>query len=167
MDALRADVVDKATGEAVRVFSWAQLGKKVLGAMGQMFYSLSLAMGIMITYGSYMRKEDSIEKCVRRIEIFDTLIAVVAGLMIIPVVYMFAVKSGIPVKEAMNAGPGLMFTPIFSKYSSCTFTNFSALPRLHSASMAIARASSFRSRYFICYSSVVFSHTFTKNQCST
>ena len=90
-------------------FSFAQLGKTILGAMGQMFYSLSLAMGIMITYGSYMRKADSIEKCVRRIEVFDTLIAVIAGLMIIPVVYMFAVKTGTPVKEAMNAGPGLMF----------------------------------------------------------
>ena len=90
-------------------FSFAQLGKTVLGAMGQMFSSLSLAMGIMITYGSYMRKGDSIERCVRRIEVFDTLIAVIAGLMIIPVVYMFAVKTGTPVKEAMNAGPGLMF----------------------------------------------------------
>ena len=90
-------------------FSFAQLGKTILGAMGQMFYSLSLAMGIMITYGSYMRKGDSIEKCVRRIEVFDTLIAVIAGLMIVPVVYMFAVRTGTPVKEAMNAGPGLMF----------------------------------------------------------
>ena len=90
-------------------FSFAQLGKTVLGAMGQMFYSLSLAMGIMITYGSYMRKGDSIERCVRRIEVFDTLIAVIAGLMIIPVVDMVAVKTGTPVKEAMNAGPGLMF----------------------------------------------------------
>jgi NSS family neurotransmitter:Na+ symporter len=74
-----------------------------------MFYSLSLAMGIMITYGSYMKKCDSIERCVRRIEIFDTLIALIAGLMIIPVVYLFAVKTGTPVNEAMNAGPGLMF----------------------------------------------------------
>ena len=90
-------------------FSFALLGKTILGAMGQMFYSLSLAMGIMITYGSYMKKTDSIEKCVRRIEVFDTLIAVVAGLMIIPVVYMFAVKTGVDVHEAMNAGPGLMF----------------------------------------------------------
>jgi len=90
-------------------FSFALLGKTVLGAMGQMFYSLSLAMGIMITYGSYMKKTDSIEKCVRRIEIFDTLIALIAGLMIIPVVYMFAVKTGTNVREAMNAGPGLMF----------------------------------------------------------
>ncbi|MCR5751262.1 MAG: sodium-dependent transporter [Kiritimatiellae bacterium] len=90
-------------------FSLALLGKTVLGAMGQMFYSLSLAMGIMITYGSYMNREDSIERCVRRIELFDTIIAVVAGLMIIPVVYMFAVKTGTPVETAMNAGPGLMF----------------------------------------------------------
>ena len=104
MDALS---VKGADGQMT--FSLAQLGKTILGAMGQMFYSLSLAMGIMITYGSYMRKTDSIEKCVRRIEIFDTLIAIIAGLMIIPVVYMFAVKTGTDVKEAMNAGPGLMF----------------------------------------------------------
>ena len=90
-------------------FSVALLAKTILGAMGQMFYSLSLAMGIMITYGSYMRSADSIERSVRRIEIFDTIIAIVAGLMIIPVVYMFAIKTGTPVKEAMNAGPGLMF----------------------------------------------------------
>ena len=90
-------------------FSVAVLGKTILGAMGQMFYSLSLAMGIMVTYGSYMRKSDSIEKSVRRIEVFDTIIAIIAGMMIIPVVYIFAVKSGTPVKEAMSAGPGLMF----------------------------------------------------------
>ena len=108
-------------------FSVALLGKTILGAMGQMFYSLSLSMGIMITYGSYMKKEDSIEGSVRRIEVFDTIIAVVAGLMIIPVVYMFAVKTGVTpellakhggdaaaatkaaVHSAMNAGPGLMF----------------------------------------------------------
>ena len=107
MDALSVTGEDGKT-----VFSFAQLGKTILGAMGQMFYSLSLAMGIMITYGSYMRKADSIEKCVRRIEVFDTLIAVIAGLMIIPVVYMFAIKTGTPVKEAMNAGPGLMFVTL-------------------------------------------------------
>ena len=95
--------------DSTGAFSLAQLGKTILGAMGQMFYSLSLGMGITITYGSYMGKADSIERSVRRIEFFDTLIAVVAGLMIVPVVYMFAVKTGTPVKEAMNAGPGLMF----------------------------------------------------------
>ena len=56
----------------------------VLGALGQLFYSMSLAMGIMITYGSYMKKEDNIEKSVRQIEIFDTGIALLAGLIIIP-----------------------------------------------------------------------------------
>jgi NSS family neurotransmitter:Na+ symporter len=99
-------------------FSFSLLAKTLLGATGQMFYSLSLAMGIMITYGSYMKKGDSIEKCVRRIEIFDTLIAVVAGLMIIPVVYLFALKTGTPVKDAMNAGPGLMFITLPKVFAS-------------------------------------------------
>ena len=104
--------------DAKGAFSLALLGKTLLGATGQMFYSLSLAMGIMITYGSYMKKGDSIEKCVRRIEVFDTLIAIVAGLMIIPVVYIFAVKTGTPVKEAMNAGPGLMFITLPKVFAS-------------------------------------------------
>ena len=112
------DALSVSGEDGKAVFSFAQLGKTVLGAMGQMFYSLSLAMGIMITYGSYMRKADSIEKCVRRIEVFDTLIAVIAGLMIIPVVYMFAVKTGTPVKEAMNAGPGLMFVTLPKVFST-------------------------------------------------
>lgn len=91
------------------VFSLPKLGRTLLGAMGQMFYSGSLAMGIMITYGSYMQKRDSIVQSVWRIEFFDTFIALVAGLMIVPVVHMFAVRTGVPVKEAMNAGAGLMF----------------------------------------------------------
>ncbi len=90
-------------------FSPAQLGRTILGALGQMFYSCSIAMGIMITYGSYMRKEDSIVASVWRIEFFDTAIALIAGLMIVPMVYLFAVKTGTPIHEAMNAGPGLMF----------------------------------------------------------
>ena len=51
----------------------------VLAAMGQLFYSMSLAMGIMITYGSYMKKDNSLEKSVRQIEIFDTGIAFLAA----------------------------------------------------------------------------------------
>ena len=93
-------------------FSFAQLAKTILGAMGQMFYSGSLAMGIMITYGSYMRREDSIVTSVFRIEFFDTLIALIAGFMIIPIVFLFAQKTGTPVKEAMNVGPGLMFVTL-------------------------------------------------------
>jgi NSS family neurotransmitter:Na+ symporter len=78
--------------------------KTVIAAMGQMFFSLSLAMGIMITYGSYLGKEDNMEKSVRRIEIFDTLVAFLAGLMIIPAVFAFG-----GVESAREAGPSLMF----------------------------------------------------------
>ena len=62
-------------------------------------------MGIMITYGSYMRKEDSLEHSVRQIEIFDTLVAFLAGLIIVPAVFVFSGGS----TEKLNAGPSLMF----------------------------------------------------------
>jgi len=80
--------------------------KTVLAAMGQLFYSMSLAMGIMITYGSYMKKDVSLESSVSQIEIFDTGIAFLAGLMIIPAA--FAYSNGDP--ASLGAGPGLMFS---------------------------------------------------------
>ena len=76
----------------------------VVAAMGQLFYSMSLAMGIMITYGSYMKKDVSIESSTHQIEIFDTGVAFLAGLMIIPAVSVFS-----PEKLGTQAGPGLMF----------------------------------------------------------
>lgn len=79
--------------------------KTIIAAMGQLFYSMSLAMGIMITYGSYMRKEDDLEASVRHIEIFDTAIAFLAGMMIIPAVFVFSGGS----REALGQGPTLMF----------------------------------------------------------
>lgn len=79
--------------------------KTIIAAMGQLFYSMSLAMGIMITYGSYMRKEDNLEASVRHIEIFDTAIAFLAGMMIIPAVFVFSGGS----REALGQGPTLMF----------------------------------------------------------
>ena len=84
----------------------------VLNAMGQMFYSMSLAMGIMITYGSYMKKDIRIESSVRQIQIFDTGIAFLAGLMIIPAVVAF---SG---KNSLSAGPGLMFMTLPKVFDS-------------------------------------------------
>jgi NSS family neurotransmitter:Na+ symporter len=78
----------------------------VVAAMGQMFFSLSLAMGIMITYGSYFQKDHNLEQSVRQIEIFDTGIAILAGFMIIPAA--FAV-TGSADAVAAKAGPGLMF----------------------------------------------------------
>ncbi len=80
----------------------------VLAAMGQLFYSMSLAMGIMITYGSYMKKEDNLERSVGQIEIFDTGIAFIAGLMIIPAVFAFSGGD----ESALSAGPGLMFVTL-------------------------------------------------------
>lgn len=80
----------------------------VLAAMGQLFYSMSLAMGIMITYGSYMKKEVNLESSVSQIEIFDTGIAFLAGLMIIPAVFVFS--GGTP--EALGKGPSLMFVTL-------------------------------------------------------
>lgn len=77
----------------------------ILAAMGQLFYSMSLAMGIMVTYGSYMKKDNNLESSVRQIEIFDTAIAFLAGLMIVPAAYMFYGGS----TEGLKKGPTLMF----------------------------------------------------------
>ena len=86
----------------------------VLAAMGQLFYSMSLAMGIMITYGSYMKKDVSIESSVSQIEIFDTGIAFLAGLMVIPAVFAFS--GGDP--AALGKGPGLMFITLPQVFNS-------------------------------------------------
>jgi len=86
-------------------FTFTMFLKTLVAAMGQLFYSMSLAMGIMVTYGSYMRKEDSLEGSVRQIEIFDTAVAILAGMIIVPAVFAFS--NGNP--DALNAGPSLMF----------------------------------------------------------
>lgn len=74
-----------------------------LDAMSQLFFSLSVSMGIMITYGSYVKPDVDLGKSVSLIEIMDTGVAFLAGMMIIPAVYVFF---GV---EGMSAGPGLMF----------------------------------------------------------
>ena len=91
--------------------------KTILAAMGQLFYSMSLAMGIMITYGSYMKKTDSLESSVRQIELFDTGIAFLAGLMIIPAVFAFSGGD----RSALSAGPGLMFMTLPKVFASMKF----------------------------------------------
>ena len=88
--------------------------KTVIAAMGQLFYSMSLAMGIMITYGSYMRKEDNIETSVRQIEVFDTIVAFLAGMIIVPAVFVFSGGD----RDALNAGPGLMFVTLPNVFDS-------------------------------------------------
>ena len=85
----------------------------VVAAMGQLFYSLSLAMGIMITFGSYMRKQDDLLSSVTHVELFDTCVAFLAGLMIIPAVVAF----GGP-EAAEAAGPGLVFVTMPQVFAS-------------------------------------------------
>ena len=75
----------------------------LLDAMSQLFFSLSVSMGIMITYGSYVKRDVNLNRAVSQIELFDTGVALLAGMMIIPAVYVF---SG---TEGMASGPSLMF----------------------------------------------------------
>ncbi len=97
----------------VQNFSWMT----VVTAMGQMFYSLSIAMGILVTFGSYMRKETEIEAATEQVEIFDTAIAIMAGLMIIPAVFAFSGGDA----ATLQAGPSLMFITIPKVFASMGF----------------------------------------------
>ena len=86
----------------------------VMDALGQLFFSISVAMGIMVTYGSYAKKETNLMKSINQIEFFDTLVALLAGLMIIPAVFAFS--GGDP--DTLQAGPALMFITIPKVFAS-------------------------------------------------
>ena len=85
----------------------------LVDAMGQLFYSLSVAMGIMIAYGSYVKDDTNLNKSINQIEIFDTLIAILAGVMIIPAVFTFMGTEGMT-----SSGPGLMFISLPKVFSA-------------------------------------------------
>lgn len=78
----------------------------VIDALGQLFFSLSVAMGIMVAYGSYVKDDANLGKSINQIEIFDTIVAFLAGAMIVPAVYTFTGTEG------MNGGPSLMFVSL-------------------------------------------------------
>ena len=78
----------------------------ILDAVGQLFFSISVAMGIMVAYGSYVKDDTNLMKSINQIEFFDTFVALLAGLMIVPAVYVFMGMDG------MSAGPGLMFVSL-------------------------------------------------------
>lgn len=78
--------------------------KTICAAMGQLFYSMSIAMGIMVSYGSYVKDDIDLGKSVNQIEIFDTAVAVLSGFMIVPAVYVFSGEAGLK-----TGGAGLMF----------------------------------------------------------
>ena len=88
----------------IKNFSWMT----VVSAMGQMFYSLSIAMGILVTFGSYMKEDVEIESATIQVEVFDTAIAIMGGLMIIPAVFAFSGGDA----SVLKAGPSLMFITI-------------------------------------------------------
>lgn len=85
----------------------------LVDAMGQLFFSLSVAMGIMIAYGSYVKDDANLIKSINQIEIFDTIVAFLAGVMIIPAVFTFMGTDGLAA-----SGPGLMFISLPKVFSS-------------------------------------------------
>lgn len=101
LDGFLVYVVPNFEGLTLRTFITV-----LMDAMGQLFYSISVAMGIMIAYGSYVKKETNLISSVNQIEICDTLVAFMAGFMIVPAVYVFMGKEG------MSAGPSLMFVSL-------------------------------------------------------
>ena len=102
LDGLKAYVIPNFDGMTVKGFFTV-----VVDAMGQLFFSLSVAMGIMVAYGSYVRDDANLVKSINQIEIFDTVVAFLAGVMIIPAVFTFMGREG------MDAyGPGLMFVSL-------------------------------------------------------
>ncbi len=102
LDGIKVYLIPDFTGLTVPKFFGI-----LLDAAGQLFYSMSLAMGIMITYGSYTSKEDNLVSSVNQIEIFDTSVALLAGLIIVPTVFAFNGQEGLA-----SSGPGLMFVSL-------------------------------------------------------
>lgn len=90
--------------------------KTICAAMGQLFFSMSLAMGIMVSYGSYVKDDVNLVSSVNQIEIFDTVVAFLAGLMIVPAVYVFSGEAGLS-----TGGAGLMFMTLPKVFASMPF----------------------------------------------
>lgn len=96
--------------------------KTVCAAMGQLFFSMSLAMGIMISYGSYVKDDVNVMKSVNHIEIFDTAIALLSGFMIVPAVFIFSGEEGLK-----SSGVGLMFSTLPKVFADMPFGGFIGL----------------------------------------
>ena len=99
----RPGAIDGLLYYLVPNFTDVNVGELILNAMGQMFYSLSLAMGIMITYGSYLSKRESLTASCLSIGGFDLGVSFIAGALIVPAAFL--AMGGAPT----NSGPTLMF----------------------------------------------------------
>ena len=108
LQGLKAYVIPDFDGMTVKQFFTV-----VMDAMGQLFFSLSVAMGIMIAYGSYVSDDANLGRSINQIEIFDTAVAFLAGVMIIPSVFVFMGREGM---EA--SGPSLMFVSLPKVFAS-------------------------------------------------
>ncbi len=91
----------------------------ILAAMGQVFFSLSLGMGTMITYGSYLSKEENLISSAMEIPLIDTIVALVAGLVILPAVFSFGFNP--------EGGPGLLFITLPAVFSQMPLGSFFAV----------------------------------------
>lgn len=91
----------------------------VLGALGQAFFSLSLGMGTLITYGSYVGKKDNLPATVVQVSAADTIIAIMAGIAIFPAVFAFGIDPA--------EGPGLVFITLPNIFQQMTGGYFFAL----------------------------------------
>ena len=107
LDGFKVYVIPDFTG-----LTFKKLFMVIVDALGQLFFSISVAMGIMVAYGSYVKKEVNLMNSINQIEIFDTAVAFLAGLMIVPAVYVFMGKDG------MSGGPGLMFVSLPKVFGS-------------------------------------------------
>lgn len=111
LDGLKVYLIPNFEGITVSTFM-----SVLMDACGQLFYSLSVAMGIMVAYGSYVKDSENLAKSINRIEIFDTLIAFLAGIMIIPAVFAFSGYEGLAA-----SGPSLMFVSLPKVFASMGF----------------------------------------------
>lgn len=93
--------------------------KTLCAAMGQLFYSLSIAMGIMVAYGSYVKDDINLNESVTQIQVFDTLVAFLSGMMIVPAVYIFSGEEGLA-----TGGAGLMFKTLPMVFDAMPMGNF-------------------------------------------
>lgn len=98
IDGLKIYLIPDFKGLTVKTFFVT-----LMDALGQLFFSISVSMGIMVAYGSYVKDDTNLMKSINQIEIFDTIVALLAGLMIVPAVFVFMGREG------MSQGPGLMF----------------------------------------------------------
>ncbi|MCG8481951.1 MAG: sodium-dependent transporter [Clostridia bacterium] len=87
----------------------AVTGQTYLAALGQAFFSLSLGMGCMITYGSYLKKEENLQKNALIVTLMDTSVAILAGIAIFPALFAFGMEPAV--------GPGLVFVVVPSIFA--------------------------------------------------